>query len=204
MILCISVLSVVTSLIFVFCLFGEVGVGELATLYGLWDLSSPTRNWIQATAVKAVSPNLWTTRKFPHFKILFESSLFFLRWVLLFSHVQLFVTPWTAACQVFLSFTISQSLLKLMSDESVMPSNHLILCHPLLLLPSIFASTRAFSDESALHFSILVEYSYRFVNFVNLFKELALGFTDLFCFFFFLNLLFRLFLLWSLLFPFFY
>ena len=51
-------------------------------------------------------------------------------------------------------------------------------CHPLLLLPSVFASTRAFSDESALHFSILVEYSYRFVNFVNLFKELALSFTD--------------------------
>jgi len=76
MILCISVLSVVTSFIFVFCLFGEAGVGELATLYGLWDLSSPTRNWIQATAVKAGSPYHWTTRKFPHFKILFESSRF--------------------------------------------------------------------------------------------------------------------------------
>ena len=59
-------------------------------------------------------------------------------------------TPWTAACQASLSFTISQSLLKLMSIESVMPSNHLILCRPLLLLPSIFPSIRVFSKESAL------------------------------------------------------
>ena len=70
--------------------------------------------------------------------------------LLLFSHVWLFVTRWTAACQAFLSFTISQSLLKLMSIESVRPSNHLILCHPLLLLPSIFPSIRVFSSESAL------------------------------------------------------
>ena len=54
------------------------------------------------------------------------------------THVQLFATPWTAACLASLSFTISQSLLKHMSVESVMPSNHLILCHPLLLLPSVF------------------------------------------------------------------
>ena len=66
------------------------------------------------------------------------------------SSVWLFVTPWTAACQASLSFTISWSLLKLMSIESVMPSNHLILCHPLLLLPSIFPSIRVFSNESAL------------------------------------------------------
>ena len=66
------------------------------------------------------------------------------------SHVQLFVTPWTAACQASLYFTISLSLLKLMSIESVMPSNHLILCQPLLLLPSIFPSDRIFSSESAL------------------------------------------------------
>ena len=59
-------------------------------------------------------------------------------------------TPWTAACQSSLSFTISWSLLKLMSIESVMPSNHLILCRPLLLLPSIFPSIRVFSSESAL------------------------------------------------------
>ena len=67
------------------------------------------------------------------------------------SHVQLFATPWTAACQASLSITNSQSLLKLMSIESVMPSNHLILCHPLQLLPSIFPSIRVFSNESALH-----------------------------------------------------
>ena len=67
------------------------------------------------------------------------------------SCVQLFETPRTAAHQASLSFTVSQSLLKLMSIELVMPSNHLILCHPLLLLPSIFPSIRVFSNESALH-----------------------------------------------------
>ena len=70
--------------------------------------------------------------------------------VQLLSCVQLFVTPWTAACQASLSFTISQSLLKLMSIELVMPSNHLILCLPLLLLSSIFPRIRVFSNESAL------------------------------------------------------
>ena len=60
------------------------------------------------------------------------------------------MTPWTAACQASLSFTISQTLLKFMSIELVMPSNHLILCCPLLLLPSIFPSIRVFSNESAL------------------------------------------------------
>ena len=67
------------------------------------------------------------------------------------SRVQLFVTPWTAAHQASLSITNSQSLPKLMSIESEMLSNHLILCHPLLLLPSIFPSIRVFSSESALH-----------------------------------------------------
>ena len=68
-----------------------------------------------------------------------------------FSCVQLFATPWTAALQAFLSITNYRSLLKLMSIESVMSSIHLILCHPLLLLPSIFPSIRVFSDESVLH-----------------------------------------------------
>ena len=67
------------------------------------------------------------------------------------SRVRFFVTPWTAACQVSLSITNSWSLLKLMSIEAVMPSNHLILCHPLLLPPSIFPSIRVFSNESVLH-----------------------------------------------------
>ena len=66
------------------------------------------------------------------------------------SCVQLFVTLWTAACQASLSFTITRSLLKLMSIELVMPSSYLILCHPLLLLPSIPPSIRVFSDDSAL------------------------------------------------------
>ena len=71
--------------------------------------------------------------------------------VQLLSHVQLFATPWTAALQASLSFTISQRLLNLMSIKSVMPSNHPILCHPLLLLPSILPSIRVFSKESVLH-----------------------------------------------------
>ena len=70
--------------------------------------------------------------------------------VQLLSHVRLFATPWTAACQASLSITNSQSLLKLMSIELVMPSNHLILCRPLLLLPSIFHSIKVFSNESVL------------------------------------------------------
>ena len=71
--------------------------------------------------------------------------------MLLFSRVRLFVTPWTAACQASLSITISQILLKLMSIGSEMPSKHLILCHPLILLPSVIPSIRVFSNDSALH-----------------------------------------------------
>ena len=81
-------------------------------------------------------------------------------WLLLDSHafvvvqslscVQLFATPWTEACQASLFFTVSQGLLKLMSIESVIPSNHFILYHPLFLLPSIFISSRVFSNELAL------------------------------------------------------
>ena len=70
--------------------------------------------------------------------------------LLLFTCVRVFSTPWTAARQASLSFPSAQSLLKLMSIKSVMPSNHLILCHPLLLLPSIFLSIRVFSNELAL------------------------------------------------------
>ena len=71
--------------------------------------------------------------------------------VLLLSRVGIFVTPWTAACQASLSITNPLCLPKLSSIESVMPSNNLILCRPLLLLPSIFPNTRVFSNESALH-----------------------------------------------------
>ena len=85
--------------------------------------------------------------------IIFLKFLFsFVSLVQSLSCVQLFATPWTAAHQPPLSFLISWSLLKFMSTESVMPSNHLILCRPLLLSPSIFPSIRVFSNESPLHF----------------------------------------------------
>ena len=78
------------------------------------------------------------------------SVSFFIVVVQSFSCVRLFVTPWTATCQASLSSTISQSLLKLMSIELVMPFNHLTLCCSLLLLPSVFLSIRVFSNESSL------------------------------------------------------
>ena len=79
----------------------------------------------------------------PHIRNMFNS-------VQLLSRVQLFATPWTAARQASLSISNSQSLPKLMSIESVIPSNHLILCYPLLLLPSVFPSIRVFPNESVL------------------------------------------------------
>ena len=79
-----------------------------------------------------------------------ESRDFLSQLVQSLSHVQLFVTPWTAACQASLSITNSQSSLRLTSIESEMPSSHLILCRPLLLLPSILPSIRGFSNESVL------------------------------------------------------
>ena len=82
--------------------------------------------------------------------------------VQLLSHVWLFATPWTKAHQASLSITNSQSLLKLMSIESVMSSNHLILCHPLLLSPLIFPSIRVFSSESALPISWPKYWSFSF------------------------------------------
>ena len=86
--------------------------------------------------------SLWITNSTP--------LSFILVIVQLLSQDRLFATPWTAARQAFLSFTISQSLLKLVSIESVMPSNHLIFCRPLLLLPSTFPSIRVFSKGLAL------------------------------------------------------
>ena len=78
------------------------------------------------------------------------------------SHEWLFATPWTAACQASLSITNSQSLFKLMAIEAMMPSNHLILCRPLLLLPSNFPSIRVFSNESVLHISWPKYWSFSF------------------------------------------
>ena len=101
---------------------------------------------------------LWTLRRMYLFElVIFFFSLIYPGMELLVSTVQslscvwLFAIPWTAAHQASLSITNSRSLLKLMSIKSVMPSNHLILCHPLLLLPSIFPSIRVFSNESVLH-----------------------------------------------------
>ena len=82
--------------------------------------------------------------------VLVKSSVQFSS-VQLLCHVRLFATPWAAALQASLSITNSQSMLKLIPIELVMSSNHLILCHPLLLLPSIFPSIRVFSKESVLH-----------------------------------------------------
>ena len=88
-----------------------------------------------------------TLKSLIHFELIF---IYGFSSVQLFSRVQLFVTPWPAAHQASLSITISWNLFKLMSIESVMPSNHVILFRPLLLLPSIFPSIRVFSNESVL------------------------------------------------------
>ena len=94
---------------------------------------------------------MWDFFFFLHFWILFlRARKVQFSSLQLLSRVRLFATPWTAAHKASLSITNSQSLLKLMSIESVMPSNHLNLCHPLLLLPSVFPSTRVFFSELAL------------------------------------------------------
>ena len=95
------------------------------------------------------------TRKVSTYHISFSS-------VQSLSRVRLFATPWTAAHQASLSITNSRSLLKLMSIESVMPSNHPVLCRPLLLLPSVFPSIRVFSNEPVLHISWPKYCSFRF------------------------------------------
>ena len=100
-------------------------------------------------------------------------KLFFSYWASvvvfhLLGHVRLFPTPWTTACQAPLSFTVSWSLLRFMSIESMMPSNHLILSCPLLLLPSIFPSIRVFPSELALH-----------IRWMNIKGWFSLGFTGL-------------------------
>ena len=82
--------------------------------------------------------------------------------VQLLSRVRLFVTPWTAAHQASLSITISWSLLKLTFIEFMIPSNHLIICHPLLLLPSIFSNIKVFSSEPSLHIRLPKCWSFSF------------------------------------------
>ena len=99
-------------------------------------------NW----PVKFMMFNQWCVRKCAS---LSTSLLCFSIVFLSLSYIWLFATPWTAAWQASLSFTISHSLLKFMPIESVMPSNHLVLCYPLLLLPSIFPNITVFSNELA-------------------------------------------------------
>ena len=101
--------------------------------------------------------------------------------VQLLKHVQLFGTPWTAACLASLSFTISQSLLKFMSTESVMPSNHLIYCRPLLLLLAIFPSITVFSNDSAFCIMWPKYWSFSFNNSIpmNIQGWFPLGLTGL-------------------------
>ena len=97
------------------------------------------------------------------------------------SPVWLFVIPWAAACQVSLSFTVSQNLFRLMSIESVMLSNHFILCRPLLLLPSIFSSIRVFYSESAFHirWPKYWRFSFNIVLPMNIQDSFPLGLTGL-------------------------
>ena len=110
--------------------FPEPGVAVQDPLYSLATPPSPPNPCL-----------LWPRAGSPVLAIVSVQSL---------CHVWLFAAPWTAECQASLSFTISLSLIKLMSSESGMPSNHLILCRPLLLLPSVFSSLRVFSNELAL------------------------------------------------------
>ena len=114
------------------------------TVCGTWATTHSLPPYPQICLTRSSRPEISTiferTLKL-NFPIVFQSI----------SHVWLFATPWTVALQASLSITNSWSLLKLMSIESVMPFNHLILCCPLLLLPSIFPSIRVFSNESALH-----------------------------------------------------
>ena len=93
--------------------------------------------------------------------------------VQLLNHVRLFVTPWTIAHQASLSLTISQSLPKFIPIESVMPSNHLILCCPLLLLPSVFPSIRIFSSESTLHIRWPEYWNFSFSMLWSTFKSIT-------------------------------
>ena len=105
----------------------------------LWAAAySVTKSWVQLKQLSMCSSRFLSRCR--HNSVQFSHSV-----------MSDFATPWTVAHQASLSITISQNLLKLMFIKSVMPSNHLILCHPLFLLPSIFPSIRVFSNESVLH-----------------------------------------------------
>ena len=130
----------------------------LMGLVAMWHVeSSQPKDRTQVPCIGRCILNHWTTREVPHLTLngllccISFINYSFVVVVQSLGHVLLFVSPWTAAHQASLSFTISQNLLKFMSIELVMPSNHFILCHRLLFLPLIFPSIRVFSNELALH-----------------------------------------------------
>ena len=120
--------------------------------HSIFLMRTPRRNLSRVLIMRIRKfPEQITLLLFPGPCKLHPSELIPVVVVQMLSCVPLFATAWTAACQASLSLTISWSLIKPMSLESVMPSNRLVLCHPLLLLPSVFPSIRVFSNESVLH-----------------------------------------------------
>ena len=135
-------------------------LGQSDCLAKAWNVLCSGGGWGRAAQqpssvpVTVITPAAFSPSLIFHFVVLqcaVKTLLFSVQSVQLLSRVQLFMTPWITARQASLSITNFWSPPKPMSIESVMPSNHLILCCPLLLLPSIFPSTRVFSNESALH-----------------------------------------------------
>ena len=116
----------------------------------VWSVSCPLSQWCYPTISSSATLLLLLPSVFPSIRVFPNESALCISSVQLLSHVRLFATPWTAACQASLSITNSRSLTKLISIQLVMPSNHLILCRPLLVLPSILPSIRVFSNESVL------------------------------------------------------
>ena len=137
---------------------------------GIWYLIYPTKDWIPTAYIGGQNHNHWTTREVPDMPCNFVVVVVIpshdvpgkFSSVQLLSCLRLFATPWTEACQACLSITNIWSLLKFMSTELEMPSNHLILCCPLTLLPLIFSSIRVFSNESVLHMRWPKYWSFRF------------------------------------------
>ena len=136
-------------MLYLFCPYNFPGKNTGVGCHFLFQRIFPTQESNQSPALLTLAGRFFTTellwKAFPITQSVQFSSV---QWL---SCVPLFVTPWIAACQASLSITNSQSSLKLMSIEWVMPSSHLILCRPLLLLPPIPPSIRVFSNESTLH-----------------------------------------------------